>query len=260
MARPVKPRSVLLPLLFLTAALALAAAAAAQERHEEKSRSAPATSFEVTLRTAPHWVSIHGTVVREIREKDRPAYDMFHYGSRYYVYANDRWYVSRRWHGRFVLLADRKVPAELRKVPREHWRRYPAAWEERHATAPAGPAATLRITFRTTPRWALVRGTHVDEIPMAERPAYDVFRCGGAYYAYSHDRWYMSHRESGDFTLIEDRAVPTELSKVPRDHWRTYPAAWQNPHGTPPGLEKKGGVPPGQEKKSKDARVRRDSR
>jgi hypothetical protein len=92
----------------------------------------------------------------------------------------------------------------------------------------SGTSATLRISFGTTPHWTTVQGTRVEELPSAERPGYDVFRYGGSYYAYNNDRWYMSHRESGDFTMIDDPSVPNELSMVPREHWRNYPSRWQD--------------------------------
>jgi hypothetical protein len=64
------------------------------------------------------------------------------------------------------------------------------------------------------------------EIRTHQRPSYDLFSYRGSYYAYNNDQWYMSQRSSGDFRLIDDRYVPTELYRVPRDHWRSYPAAW----------------------------------
>jgi len=73
-----------------------------------------------------------------------------------------------------------------------------------------------------------VSGTRVEMVPMSERPDYDVFRYGGSYYVYNSNRWYSSPRESGQFTMSDDRSVPTELSRVPRDQWRNYPSTWDN--------------------------------
>jgi hypothetical protein len=239
----------LVPLLAFGMTLAVAASVNAQ------GSGRASVSLQINLGTTPHWEGVPGTRVQAIRRSDRTDYDTFRYGGYYYAYNyhNNRWYRSRGWRGRFVLIDDRSVPSELRRVPRDHWRNYPTAWEDRRSQGPGGTSATLRVTFGTTPRWVGIRGTRVEEIPVAERPGYDVFHYGGSYYAYNDNRWYTSSRESGDFTVIEDRTVPTELSKVPRDHWRNYPTAWQNqsPNGTPPGLEKKGGVPPGQAKKNR---------
>ena len=120
----------LVPLLALSVTLAVAASVQAQERHDQGS-GGPSVSLQINFGTAPHWEGIRGTRVQAIRREDRTDYDMFHYGSYYYVYnnSNDRWYRARRWRGRFMLIEDRLLPRELRKVPREHWRNYPSAWQ-----------------------------------------------------------------------------------------------------------------------------------
>jgi len=107
-----------------------------------------------------------------------------------------------------------------------------------------GTSATFRVSFGSTPHWGNISGSNVQIISAAERPDYDVFRYGNNYYAYNSNRWYTSSRESGDFTMIEDRDVPTEISTVPRDQWRHYPTSWQNrgqdqrPYGNPPGQDR----------------------
>lgn len=121
--------------------------------------------------------------------------------------------------------------------------------QDRRAQGGDAVSVTFDVNFGTAPHWVGVRGTRITEIREGERPGYDMFRCGRYYYVYDNDRWYRSRRWRGRFTWIENRSVPGELRRVPREHWRHYPAAWQNPNGTPPGLEKKGGIPPGLEKK-----------
>jgi hypothetical protein len=243
-------KHLLVPLLALSMTLAVAAWVSAQDRHDQGGTS---VTLQINFGTAPHWEAVRGTRVRVIRQGDRTDYDMFRYGRYYYAYNhdNDQWYRGRNWRGRFMLIDERSLPAELRRVPRQHWRNYPSSWEDRRGGTPGASYATLQVTFGTRPHWVGVQGTRVEVIPANERPAYDVFRYGGSYYAYNDNRWYSSSRESGNFTLIEDRSVPSELTRVPREHWRNYPSAWQNQgqKGTPPGLENKGGNPPGQEKK-----------
>ena len=238
----------LVPLLTLSMTIATAASVNAQNRQYQRS-GGPEASLQITFGTKPHWVGIPGTGIREIRQGDRTDYDMFRYGRSYYAYnnANDRWYMSRGWRGQFVLIDDRSVPRELRRIPRNHWRNYPTAWEERNYQGnhrdrnvrssndrdpnyrgSGGTSASLQVTFGSTPHWAGVSGTRVEMVPVAERPNYDVFRYGGTYYAYSSNRWYSSPRERGEFTMIDDRSVPNELSTVPREQWRNYPAGWEN--------------------------------
>lgn len=82
-------------------------------------------TFRVTFNSRPRWESVHGTRVRVIRTSDRPDYDMFSYGGRYYIYNNGTWYSSRNWRGSFYSVDRGSVPRELRRVPRQHWRDYP---------------------------------------------------------------------------------------------------------------------------------------
>jgi hypothetical protein len=212
----------LLPLLALSVAVSTASPAQA---------SGTDVSLQINFGSRPHWESVRGTNVQVIRLRDRSDYDMFHYGRFYYAYNNEngRWYMSRRYSGRFALIDDRSVPRQLRRISRDHWRNYPTAWEDRGydgSQRPGGTSSTFQVTFGSAPHWSPISGTRVEVIPYSERPDYDVFRYGGSYYVYSDNRWYMSTRESGQFTFVEDRAVPSELSTVPREHWRNYPPAW----------------------------------
>jgi len=233
-------KHLLIPMLALSMTLVMAAAGSAQ---------AASGSLQINFGSSRHWVGVPGTQVREIRQGDRTDYDMFRYGRSYYAYnnANGRWYMSRRSRGRFFMIDDRYVPSEMRRVPRSHWRNYPTAWEDHNdsrydsrdnsnyggGSDPSDPSGTFRVSFGSTPRWAGVSGTRVEVVSGADRPDYDVFRFGGTYYAYNNNRWYSSTRDRGDYTMIEDRSVPTELSRVPREQWHNYPTTWGNQYGDP---------------------------
>jgi hypothetical protein len=99
----------------------------------------------------------------------------------------------------------------------------------------SGASATLRVSLGTAPQWVDVPGTRVRTIRQGERPDYDMFQYDRNYYAYRDNRWYMSPRESGDFTLIDDRSVPSDFSGIPREHWRNYPSGWQGRQHQGPG-------------------------
>jgi hypothetical protein len=101
-------------------------------------------------------------------------------------------------------------------------------WQEKRAT---GTSSTLRVDFGRSLHWTSIPGTRVEELPMSERPRYDVFRYGGSYYAFDNDRWYMSARERGDFQEIDDRNVPDEFTAISREHWRNYPTRWHGRSG-----------------------------
>jgi hypothetical protein len=99
------------------------------------------------------------------------------------------------------------------------------------AQAQSGTPATLQVSFGSTPHWTNIHGTHVSEISSPERPAYDMFRYNGHYYAYNENRWYMSKQPHGKFTYVDERSVPNEFTKVPPGHWRNYPQGWGDKNG-----------------------------
>src|SRR5512140_4021982 len=144
------------PLLALSVALALTTPASAQNREynrQYQGAESPDVSLQINLGSRPHWASTHGTQVRQIRQRDRAGYDMFQYGHNYYVYnnTNDRWYMSRRWRGQFQLIDDQRVPGDFRRVPRDHWRSYPTAWDSRNDRRSGDASGTLRVEFGSTP-------------------------------------------------------------------------------------------------------------
>jgi hypothetical protein len=225
-------RSWLLPLLALCMTLVMAALVHAQDRQHQGPGGTSAT-LRVSFGTTPHWVDIPNTRVRTIREGERPDYDMFQYGRNYYAYSNNRWYMSPRESGDFTVIDDSSVPSDFSSIPREHWRNYPSQWQDRQHQGPGGASATLQVNFGTAPRWVGIRGSRVRMIRQGERPDYDLFQYGRSYYAYSNNRWYMSRRWRGQFTAIDDRMVPRELSRVPRQHWRNYPSGWSDQNRDP---------------------------
>jgi hypothetical protein len=82
----------------------------------------------VMFSTAPRWELIPGTGVALVIADQRPSYDLFRYGSRYYAYDNGYWYRSSRLDRRFVAIEERYVPIQIAGVPNERWRSYPAGW------------------------------------------------------------------------------------------------------------------------------------
>lgn len=226
----IRPKThLLVPLLALGLTVGVIATAHADDRYSTRS-SGTSASIQINFGSSPRWTNVPGTPVRRIHEGDRTDYDIFRYGHSYYAYnnANNHWYTSQRYRGRYSMISDRSVPWQIRRLPRQNWRNYPTAWDDRNYRGPNGSYATMHVGFTGRPRWSNVNGTRVEAIYGSDRPNYDVFRYGGSYYAYNNDRWYSSPWERGEYTVIEDRAVPRELSRVPRDQWRNYPSAWDD--------------------------------
>jgi hypothetical protein len=73
---------------------------------------------------SPHTTLVAGTDVRIVDDPDVNA-DMFLYGSRWYVYSNDYWYMSPNYGGPFRTVDVRYVPHEVITVPVAEWRDHP---------------------------------------------------------------------------------------------------------------------------------------
>lgn len=82
----------------------------------------------VTFSSAPSWELIPGTGVAQVLDSQRPSYDLFRYGSRYYVYNNGYWYRASQLNRPFVLTDERYVPMAFASVPVNQWRSYPTGW------------------------------------------------------------------------------------------------------------------------------------
>jgi len=99
-------------------------AAAADIRVVSRAPAPPA----VTFRLSPAWQTIPGTTVAVVRAQDRPDYDLFRYGSRYFLYKDGYWYRSSQLNQRYVAIDERYVPMAIAMVPHDHWRSYPPGW------------------------------------------------------------------------------------------------------------------------------------
>lgn len=82
----------------------------------------------VSFKTEPRWVVIPGTTVYQVRTSERPRYDLFRYGSDYYVYQNGNWYLASSMSGPYAAITVDRVPTEFRSIRQTYWRSYPKGW------------------------------------------------------------------------------------------------------------------------------------
>jgi hypothetical protein len=227
MPRRLRPFA-LLPLLALSASLAWIGTARSQDRAYPYQRQVGTrTTLQIQFGQPHHWSNIRGTNVDELPVGERSDFDMFRTGGSYYVHDNnDRWFTSTRETGDFNEMDERNVPNDFASVPREHWRHYPATWQDHNAPLSSGYSATLRLGSSTPRHWQSIDGVRAEELPVSERTQDDMFRHDGNYYVRHDGRWYTSSRENGDYDPMDERNVPTEFSDIPRDHWRNYPAQY----------------------------------
>jgi hypothetical protein len=72
----------------------------------------------------PKMVLVPSCRVRVLAEAD-PGYDMFLYGSWYYVQKDGYWYRSRQFRGPFKVIDVRRVPRSVFDVPGDRWHHHP---------------------------------------------------------------------------------------------------------------------------------------
>ncbi len=99
------------------------------QNHRDWRSGGPRATLHVSFSNKPRWTPIRGTRVTEIRQADRPDYDMFGYAGSYYIYRDSRWYTSHRRTGSFTEINARSVPGAFADIPRNHWRNYPSSWQ-----------------------------------------------------------------------------------------------------------------------------------
>ncbi len=91
--------------------------------------------FEVGVSTAPppprvvfvdypEFEVVEGTRVYVVANAD-PSYDMFRYGSSWYVCYDGYWYRAGSYNGRYVVVDVRSVPRAVVSVPPQHWKHHP---------------------------------------------------------------------------------------------------------------------------------------
>lgn len=119
------------PSLFAIGLMVATAAPSGAQSIDIHAGSGGHASIQITFGDEPRWVAVPNSRVRIIEVRDRPDYDMFRYGNRYYVCRDGYWYMSRHPRGRFVWVDEYRVPVEISRVPRKHWRRYPGHWDDR---------------------------------------------------------------------------------------------------------------------------------
>jgi len=78
----------------------------------------------------PEVVLIPGTDVYEV-DTD-PGYDVFRYGSNWYVNDDGYWYVSADYRGPFRIVSARAVPRRLISLPPERWHHRPRGDDRRY--------------------------------------------------------------------------------------------------------------------------------
>ena len=71
----------------------------------------------------PAAVSVSGGVY--VVSEPSVRYDMFRYGSSWYVYSGGYWYRAPSYRGPFAVVDVRYVPRQVMEVPRRHWKHHP---------------------------------------------------------------------------------------------------------------------------------------
>ncbi|HET6923069.1 MAG TPA: hypothetical protein VFI16_07975 [Anaeromyxobacteraceae bacterium] len=79
----------------------------------------------------PAVVSVSGGVY--VVSEPSVRYDMFRYGSGWYLYSGGYWYRAPSYRGPFAVVDVRYVPRQVMEVPRRHWKHHPHGGPPGHA-------------------------------------------------------------------------------------------------------------------------------
>lgn len=78
----------------------------------------------MVIREQPRVMVVPGSVYVVDDDYGLP-YDMFRYGTYWYVYNDDYWYRARSYRGPFTVVEARYVPRPIWSVPERRWRHHP---------------------------------------------------------------------------------------------------------------------------------------
>lgn len=117
-----------LPLAWALTALSAVPVHAQVQTYTYRTRTTVPAPPAVDFSYSPAWQSVPGTNVLMVRPSQRPNYDLFGYGSEYYIYNNGYWYQAEEWDGAYMAIRDTDVPRAVRYVPQREWNNYPTAW------------------------------------------------------------------------------------------------------------------------------------
>lgn len=89
-------------------------------------RNAPPAP-RISMRLAPQWRTVPGTRVAVVANNPH-NFDLFRVNNEFWLYADGYWYRANRWNGDFTAVDEARVPREMERVPRSHWRGEPPSW------------------------------------------------------------------------------------------------------------------------------------
>ena len=88
------------------------------------------------------------------------------------------------------------------------------------------------LSFHSRPHYSVVSGVYVVDHDDFDADC-DVFQYGGTWYAYYEGYWYRARTYNGPYAVVQIQSVPERIFRVPAGRWK------HNPHGGPPGQQKK---------------------
>lgn len=79
----------------------------------------------MVIRSQPRVVMVPNSTVYVVDDEYDLPYDMFRYGTYWYVYNDNYWYRARSYRGPFIAVQERYVPRAFYSVPARQWRHHP---------------------------------------------------------------------------------------------------------------------------------------
>jgi len=154
--------------------------------------------------------------------RDRSDYDMYRYGSTWYIADQGNWYRSDSWRGPFVAVSFNSVPHDITVVPADYRHSWVVTSAYSYGDDEKAPHHYADRTFHHKPPMGRIPDTHV----YFDREAsdFDLYRYHDHYYLVDDGFWYKASSWMGPFARVKMHHVPGEVLSIPvqfRHDWAT---------------------------------------
>ena len=194
----------------LMGSLLLAPTAKAAKHHSDDD-DARYWSSGRTFTVEPQMSVIPDSRVYYIR--DRSDYDMYRYGSTWYVADQGNWYRSDSWHGPFLAVSFTSVPHDIAVVPADYRHSWMVSSAYTRGNDEKAPHHYANREFHHKPHMGRIPDT--DVYYDREATDYDLYRYHHHYYLVDDGFWFRANSWMGPFAQVKMHHVPGEVLSIP---------------------------------------------
>ena len=145
--------------------------------------------------------------------RDRTNYDMYRFGSKWYIADQGNWFESDSWQGPFVAVSFSSVPHDIATVPADYRSSWVLTSDYEYGNDAEAPHHYADRTFHHKPKMSRIPDT--DVYFSREASDYDLYRYHDHYYLVDDGFWYKASSWTGPFARVKMHHVPGEVLSIP---------------------------------------------